>query len=69
MSKKKNQEPKEEIPKNGEALENSWDGVVFCSFCLKPSNEAALVIAGPVSYICDECIITAYGVLKEKGIA
>jgi hypothetical protein len=27
-----------------------------CSFCLKPSNEVAKLVAGPGVYICDECV-------------
>ncbi len=28
----------------------------FCSFCLKPGDEVAKLVAGPGVYICDECI-------------
>ncbi len=31
-------------------------GEVRCSFCLKPEGEVAKVIAGPGSYICNECV-------------
>ena len=27
-----------------------------CSFCLKPNNEVAKLVAGPGAYICDECV-------------
>jgi len=27
-----------------------------CSFCLKPNNEVATLVAGPGVYICDECV-------------
>jgi hypothetical protein len=27
-----------------------------CSFCLKPSNQVAKLVAGPGVYICDECV-------------
>jgi hypothetical protein len=27
-----------------------------CSFCLKPSDEVAKLVAGPGVYICDECV-------------
>jgi hypothetical protein len=27
-----------------------------CSFCLKPSNEVAKLVAGPGVFICDECV-------------
>ena len=30
--------------------------VTSCSFCLKPSNEVAKVVAGPGVYICNECV-------------
>jgi hypothetical protein len=28
----------------------------FCSFCLKPSDEVAKLVAGPGVYICDQCV-------------
>ena len=28
----------------------------FCSFCLKPSDEVAKLVAGPGVYICNECV-------------
>jgi hypothetical protein len=31
-------------------------GTTSCSFCLKPSNEVAKLVAGPGVYICNECI-------------
>jgi hypothetical protein len=30
--------------------------VASCSFCLKPDNEVAKLIAGPGVYICNECV-------------
>jgi hypothetical protein len=27
-----------------------------CSFCLKPEAEVAKIVAGPGSFICDECV-------------
>lgn len=30
--------------------------VTTCSFCLKPDNEVARLVAGPGVYICDECV-------------
>jgi hypothetical protein len=30
--------------------------VTTCSFCLKPGNEVARLVAGPGVYICDECV-------------
>ena len=29
---------------------------VSCSFCLKPDNEVAKLVAGPGVYICNECV-------------
>ena len=28
----------------------------FCSFCLKPSDQVAKLVAGPGVYICNECV-------------
>src|SRR5450756_2391218 len=30
--------------------------VASCSFCLKPDNEVAKLVAGPGVYICNECV-------------
>jgi hypothetical protein len=30
--------------------------IASCSFCLKPSNEVAKLVAGPGVYICDACV-------------
>ncbi len=30
--------------------------VTSCSFCLKPDNEVAKLVAGPGVYICNECV-------------
>ncbi|MBM7618117.1 ATP-dependent Clp protease ATP-binding subunit ClpX [Weissella uvarum] len=47
---------------------NSTDdtnGVAYCSFCGKSSNEVKKLIAGPGVYICNECVERAEEVLKE----
>ncbi len=31
-------------------------GSASCSFCLKPSEEVAKLVAGPGVYICNECV-------------
>jgi ClpX C4-type zinc finger protein len=31
-------------------------GTTFCSFCLKPKDEVAKLVAGPGVYICDQCV-------------
>ena len=30
--------------------------IAFCSFCLKPKDDVARLVAGPGVYICDECV-------------
>lgn len=30
--------------------------IASCSFCLKPDNEVAKLVAGPGVYICNECV-------------
>ena len=32
------------------------DVTTTCSFCLKPSDEVAKLVAGPGVFICDECV-------------
>lgn len=39
---------------------------VRCSFCLKPEREVARVIAGPGSYICDECVSACVAILSRE---
>lgn len=34
---------------------------LYCSFCGKSSQEARQLIAGPDVFICDECVVEAYG--------
>jgi hypothetical protein len=48
------------IEKSGQA-----EGRV-CSFCEKDKSEVATLIAGPESYICNECIKTAAEILGRK---
>lgn len=36
-----------------------------CSFCLKPEAEVARIIAGPGSYICNECVARCVEILDE----
>jgi ATP-dependent protease Clp ATPase subunit len=37
-----------------------------CSFCLKVESEVAKVIAGPGSYICDECVARCVQILDSE---
>lgn len=38
---------------------------VRCSFCNKPQNEVATLIAGPGVYICDECVDLCRSIIDE----
>lgn len=42
--------------------------VVKCSFCGKPQQVVAKLIAGPDVYICDECVSLCVDVMSEEGI-
>jgi hypothetical protein len=37
-----------------------------CSFCLKAEREVAKIIAGPGSYICDECVSACVAILSQE---
>ena len=37
-----------------------------CSFCGKTQDQAALLVAGPDVYICDECLAICLEVMLEK---
>ena len=37
-----------------------------CSFCGKHKNEISTLIAGPGSYICNECIDLCYNIVHER---
>ncbi len=39
---------------------------ICCSFCNKPQDEAAKLIAGPGVYICDECVNLCMSILEEE---
>jgi ATP-dependent protease Clp ATPase subunit len=38
-----------------------------CSFCLKAEQEVARIIAGPGSYICDECVDLCVNLLAAES--
>jgi len=40
-------------------------GVLFCSFCGKMQSEVKKLIAGPIAYICDECIEVCRSIVAE----
>jgi hypothetical protein len=40
-----------------------------CSFCRKPQTEVAILIAGPSTYICNECVSLCNGIIEEHAAA
>ncbi|MCC6242516.1 MAG: ClpX C4-type zinc finger protein [Gemmatimonadaceae bacterium] len=53
------------------AVERVWDDLDYerrlrCAFCEKRRHEVARLIAGPTSYICDECIRLCADILDER---
>ena len=43
--------------------------LLYCHFCGKMQNEVAVLIAGPLVFICDECVDRCVDVIKEQKIA
>lgn len=41
---------------------------LYCHFCGKTQYEVSKLIAGPASYICNECITTCNGLIAETRI-
>ncbi|MBP3590392.1 MAG: AAA family ATPase, partial [Muribaculaceae bacterium] len=39
---------------------------ICCSFCNKPQDQAAKLIAGPGVYICDECVTLCVSILEDE---
>lgn len=40
-----------------------------CSFCSKQQDEVAVLIAGPTSYICNECLDICVEIYRDKAQA
>jgi len=38
-----------------------------CSFCNKSQRDVRMLIAGPSSYICDECVNICVGIVAKKS--
>lgn len=38
-----------------------------CSFCRKTENEVLKLVAGPNSYICDECVAIASRIINDSS--
>ncbi|QTM69432.1 ATP-dependent Clp protease ATP-binding subunit ClpX [Buchnera aphidicola (Hormaphis cornu)] len=44
----------------------NYNKILYCSFCNKHQKEVLKLIAGPSVYICNECIILCYDIIKNK---
>lgn len=40
--------------------------ILYCSFCAKRNDEVEHLIAGPVAFICSECVELAVDIVLEK---
>lgn len=40
--------------------------LIHCSFCGKNQKEITMLIAGPVAFICDECVESCVTLLMEN---
>ncbi|ETR79161.1 hypothetical protein X566_15390 [Afipia sp. P52-10] len=38
----------------------------YCNFCGKSQHEAEVMVAGPLVYICDECVDIAVQIVADK---
>jgi ClpX C4-type zinc finger len=38
-----------------------------CSFCGKRQSEVRILIAGPTTYICDECVYLSLEIMSERS--
>ena len=41
---------------------------LYCSFCTKSQGEVKKLIAGPMVFICDECVLLCIDILKTEGL-
>ena len=39
----------------------------YCSFCGKSQHEVKKLIAGPATFICEECVILCFDIVVEEG--
>ncbi|MDY0163847.1 MAG: ClpX C4-type zinc finger protein [Desulfobotulus sp.] len=40
---------------------------LYCSFCCKEDSEVKKLIAGPMVFICDDCVLQCARMLLENG--
>jgi len=50
----------------GTNLENNLAPEMRCSFCGKKHDEVKTLLAGPMIYICNECVQLCYEILNEE---
>ena len=48
------------------ATSSGGAGVLACSFCGKTQHQVRKLVAGPASYICDECVALASRIIEES---
>ena len=44
------------------------DKTLHCSFCGKSQHEVLKIIAGPSTYICDECVWLCVDIINERSL-
>ena len=44
------------------------DKTPHCSFCGKSQHEVLKIIAGPRTYICDECVWLCVDIINERSL-
>ncbi len=50
-----------------EAASSSPEKTLYCSFCGKSQHEVKKMIAGPASFICDECVVLCMDTIREES--
>lgn len=40
---------------------------LYCSFCAKAHDEVTVLIAGPATFICDECVALSVVIVRSFG--
>ncbi|MCB5205397.1 hypothetical protein LH464_23330 [Neorhizobium sp. T786] len=55
------------MTKNDQPKRSAEKRLFFCSFCDKSTNDVATMIAGPTTFICDECIELCLSMMTEAA--
>ncbi|MBY0567493.1 MAG: hypothetical protein K2P70_09285 [Hyphomonadaceae bacterium] len=53
-------------PATGASVAGNTPGVLFCSFCGKSQHEVRKLIAGPLTFICDECVTLCVDIVGDE---